>query len=218
MEIAFRTGRHTAAAAEGPWRRWTGSMAAVVVAVLFLVVTISVTMGARSPAEGAAPTAVPAQTRVYYIAADRVLWNYAPDGKNDITGAAFDDAANTFVAAGPDRIGSQYYKSLYREYTDSSFQTLKPRPAEWEHLGFLGPVIHAQVGDKVQIVFKNNLQRPSASTCTACCTRRTRKERPTPTAPPVPRRGTTPSRPGRPGPTTTRCRTAPAPAPWRAAR
>jgi len=160
MEIAFKAGRHSAATAEGPWRRWTGSMAAVVVTVLFLVVTIAVTMGARSPAEGVAPTAVPAQTRVYYIAADQVLWNYAPDGKNDITGAAFDDAAKTFVAAGPDRIGSEYHKSLYREYTDSSFQTLKPRPAEWEHLGFLGPVIHAQVGDKVQIVFKNNLQRP----------------------------------------------------------
>jgi hypothetical protein len=46
------------------------------------------------------------------------------------------------------RIGSTYAKSLYQEYTDSSFSTLKPRPAEWQHLGFPGPVIHAVVGDR----------------------------------------------------------------------
>jgi hephaestin len=57
-------------------------------------------------------------------------------------------------------VGSVYTKSLYREYTDSTFTTLKQRGPEWEHLGFLGPVIHAVVGDKVQIVFKNNLKRP----------------------------------------------------------
>jgi hypothetical protein len=68
-------------------------------------------------------------TRTYYIAADHVRWNYAPDGRNDITGAPFDDTANTYVAAGPDRIGSTYLKSLYREYTDDTFATLKPRPA-----------------------------------------------------------------------------------------
>src|SRR5918911_2537826 len=99
-------------------------------------------------------------TRTYYLAADHVAWNYAPDGRNDITGQPFDDTANTFVAAGPDRIGSTYLKSLYREYTDDTFGTLKPRPAAWEHLGFLGPVIHAEVGDRVRLVFKNNLGRP----------------------------------------------------------
>src|SRR3954468_4577863 len=101
-------------------------------------------------------------TRTYYIAADSVTWDYAPTGSNAITGEAFDDAANVFVAAGADRVGSAYLKSLYREYTDSSFSTLKERPAEWEHLGFLGPVIHAVVGDRVRIVFKNNLDRPAS--------------------------------------------------------
>ena len=27
--------------------------------------------------------------RAYYIAAEEVLWDYAPDGKNNISGAAF---------------------------------------------------------------------------------------------------------------------------------
>ena len=51
-------------------------------------------------------------------------------------------------------------KALYREYTDNSFKTLKPRPAEWEHLGFLGLVIRAEVGDTIHVVFRNNGQKP----------------------------------------------------------
>jgi FtsP/CotA-like multicopper oxidase with cupredoxin domain len=158
--IELQSGQDGRAAAGRQWKRWTGSIAATAVAVILLVVSVWVALGDRTPADGGAPAPVPAQTRVYYIAAERVLWNYAPDGRNDITGQPFDDAANTFVQAGPDRIGSSYFKSLYREYTDASFSTQKPRPAAWEHLGFLGPVIHAQVGDKVRIVFKNNLDRP----------------------------------------------------------
>src|SRR5512141_892422 len=73
------------------------------------------------------------QTRTYYIAADEVKWDYAPSGINQITGEAFDDAANVFVANGPDRIGKVYLKSQYREYTDASFATLKPIPDKWLH-------------------------------------------------------------------------------------
>jgi FtsP/CotA-like multicopper oxidase with cupredoxin domain len=49
---------------------------------------------------------------------------------------------------------------LYRQYTDSTFSTLTPRPAEWQHLGFLGPVLHAAVGDTIRVVFRNNGGRP----------------------------------------------------------
>jgi hephaestin len=94
--------------------------------------------------------------RKYFIAADQVRWNYAPSGKNLVTGEAFGDEDGVYVKNGPDRIGSTYLKSLYREYTDASFTKLKPRPAEWEHLGDLGPVIHAEVGDTIEVTFKNN--------------------------------------------------------------
>jgi FtsP/CotA-like multicopper oxidase with cupredoxin domain len=57
-------------------------------------------------------------------------------------------------------VSTVYQKVLYREYTDSTFGTLKPRPPEWEHLGFLGPVIHAVVGDTIRVVFRNNGHRP----------------------------------------------------------
>ena len=44
-------------------------------------------------ANGALATNVAAvstgQVRTYYIAAEEVLWDYAPDGKNNISGAAF---------------------------------------------------------------------------------------------------------------------------------
>jgi hypothetical protein len=36
---------------------------------------------------------------------------------------------------------TSYVKTVYREYTDDTFHTLKPRTAEWEHLSLLGSVI-----------------------------------------------------------------------------
>ena len=96
------------------------------------------------------------KVRTYYIAADEIPWNYAPSGKNFITGKPFDDNASVYVKNGPDRIGSTYIKALYREYTDGTFTHLKPRPPQWQHLGILGPVIHAEVGDTIKVVFKNN--------------------------------------------------------------
>lgn len=100
-------------------------------------------------------------TRVYYLAAEEVLWDYAPLGFNGITGEPFDDQANVFVEGnGVDRIGSVYKKAIYREYTDGSFSTLKPRPPEWEHLGVLGPLIRATVGDTIEVHFKNRTTRP----------------------------------------------------------
>lgn len=104
--------------------------------------------------------AAAAQTRTYYIAVDEVEWNYAPMGSDQITGEPFDDTANVFVQSGPDRIGSTYLKALYREYTNASFSTLKQVPAEWRHLGALGPVIRAEVGDTIKVVFKNNASFP----------------------------------------------------------
>jgi hypothetical protein len=95
------------------------------------------------------------KTRTYFISADQVVWDYAPTGSNQITGQPFDDAANVFVQNGPGRIGSTYLKCIYRGYTDATFDTLKPRPAADAYLGYLGPVIRAEVGDTVKVVFRN---------------------------------------------------------------
>ena len=40
------------------------------------------------------------KTRTYYIAADEVDWDYAPSGKNQITGEPFGEEENVFVRQG----------------------------------------------------------------------------------------------------------------------
>jgi FtsP/CotA-like multicopper oxidase with cupredoxin domain len=32
--------------------------------------------------------------------------------------------------------------------------------AEWEHLGLAGPILRAEVGDTIKVVFKNNATHP----------------------------------------------------------
>jgi manganese oxidase len=102
------------------------------------------------------------RTHTYYIAADEVVWDYAPSGRDQITGQAFDAVSRQFAEPGPGSIGHVARKSLYREYLDSSFQTLKARPAEWEYLGFLGPLLRASVGDTIRIVFRNQTRFPAS--------------------------------------------------------
>ena len=92
----------------------------------------------------------PGKIRTYYIAADEVQWNYTPRGR-DLTGTP---APENESAEGQRR--TIFLKAIYREYTDATFKTLKPRPPEWEHLGILGPLIRAEVGDTIKITFFNH--------------------------------------------------------------
>ena len=96
----------------------------------------------------------------YYVAADEVDWNYIPQGIDQAMGMEFTGYSKVFTERGPHRIGSTYRKALYREYTDETFTTLKSRPPEWAHLGILGPVLRAEVGDTIRVVFKNNATHP----------------------------------------------------------
>jgi manganese oxidase len=96
------------------------------------------------------------QTRTYYVAVDEVDWDYTPLGIDGMTGKPFDHMSAMYVESGKHQIGRVYRKAVYREYTDATFTTLKKRSAEWEHLGLLGPCLHAEVGDTIKIFFKNN--------------------------------------------------------------
>jgi len=91
----------------------------------------------------------------YYISADEVIWDYAPDGYNLITGKEFNTKESNITQTGPGRIGSKYLKCLFREYTDESFKSVKNRSREEEYLGFLGPIIQAEVGDTIKVLFRN---------------------------------------------------------------
>ena len=100
------------------------------------------------------------QTRTDFIAADEVRWDYAPSGMDQITGAPFSPIASLWTVRGAEQLGRVYKKALFREYSDGGFKTLKPRPPEWDHLGFMGPLLRAEVGDTIRVVFRNNTRRP----------------------------------------------------------
>ena len=110
-----------------------------------------------SPLRGQAPAG---KTRVYYVAADEVNWDYAPAGRDEAMGHPFDALEKGFTDSGPHQIGRIYKKAIYREYTDDTFTTLKERSAEVAYLGLLGPVLRAEVGDTIKVVFKNKATRP----------------------------------------------------------
>ncbi|HKU80649.1 MAG TPA: multicopper oxidase domain-containing protein [Candidatus Tumulicola sp.] len=93
-----------------------------------------------------------AAERVYYIAADEVVWNYAPSGENVLTGEP--------LTPDKSQLGFAYRKILYRGYTDASFRTLQTRLPDDAYMGLLGPAIRAEVGDSVVVVFKNNSRLP----------------------------------------------------------
>ena len=66
----------------------------------------------------------------------------------------FSESAKYFTR-GPHRIGGVYKKARYHGYTDETFTTKVTRGRDEEHLGILGPVIRAEVGDTIKITFKN---------------------------------------------------------------
>ncbi|KAM4041578.1 ceruloplasmin isoform 2-T2 [Anomaloglossus baeobatrachus] len=101
--------------------------------------------------------------RHYYIAAEEIIWNYGPTSVNHFTGQRLDDPESesaTFFNKTDNQIGGSYKKAVYVEYTDSSFTKRKERSKEEEHLGLLGPVMWAKVGETIEVTFKNNASRP----------------------------------------------------------
>ena len=68
--------------------------------------------------------------------------------------------ARPYTTNGPKRIGHKYKKAMFQEYTDATFATKKERKTDYDkHLGIMGPVIKAEVGDTVEVLFKNMASR-----------------------------------------------------------
>jgi len=97
--------------------------------------------------------------RTYYIAAEEVAWDYAPTNYDQFHGVPLSESpdASVFCERGDTRIGKVYKKAIYVEYTDGSFTQRVTKPA-W--LGFVGPIIRAEVGDQIHVYFKNMASRP----------------------------------------------------------
>uniref|UniRef100_A0A3P8YNT2 ferroxidase n=1 Tax=Esox lucius TaxID=8010 RepID=A0A3P8YNT2_ESOLU len=97
--------------------------------------------------------------RKYYLAAEHVTWDYAPSGVDTHTNLSLTLSSEVFFGRGEGRIGGRYMKVVYRGYIDDTFTTRQPSTPETEHLGILGPVLKAEVGDVLEVVFLNKADR-----------------------------------------------------------
>eukprot|EP01119_Soliformovum_irregulare_P006299 TRINITY_DN1812_c0_g1_i1.p1 TRINITY_DN1812_c0_g1~~TRINITY_DN1812_c0_g1_i1.p1 ORF type:complete len:612 (+),score=108.47 TRINITY_DN1812_c0_g1_i1:225-1838(+) len=103
----------------------------------------------------------------YYIAAEEIIWDYAPSGMDNVTQMMLNESLRpmhqpqTWVENDPslNRIGKVYHKARYVAYTDDTFTTRVLPDDRWIHLGILGPAIHAAVGETIRIVFRNKATR-----------------------------------------------------------
>src|SRR5579862_6243390 len=105
-------------------------------------------------------TEPPSRVRIYFIAADEIVWDYAPTGQNDAMGRTFNQFENQYFVGSPTKPGRACKKAVFREYTDATFSKLQARPPDQQYLGILGPLIRAEVGDTIKVVFRNNASRP----------------------------------------------------------
>jgi len=116
-------------------------------------------------------------SREYWIKAEEVFWNYSPSYPiNRMTDEPFAEMELVFLKPGPDRIGRIYRKAVFRSY-GPNFDTLLdgPQPSggsnpdkgqvrrsgsREEHLGLLGPILRAEVGDTIVVHFRNETRFP----------------------------------------------------------
>jgi len=107
---------------------------------------LAVACALPGPAPVAASDEAP-RTRHYYVAAEEVLWDFAPSRRSLLHGAGHSDAIPAPWAG-----HTRAKKVRYVEYVDDTFTARKPQPP-W--LGILGPVIRAEVDDTVVVHFLN---------------------------------------------------------------
>uniref|UniRef100_A0A6J0SW27 Coagulation factor V n=1 Tax=Pogona vitticeps TaxID=103695 RepID=A0A6J0SW27_9SAUR len=91
----------------------------------------------------------------YFIAAEEIIWDYAPDIPDTVDRKYKAQYLENFS----NLIGKKYKKAVFRQYKDESFSKRIDNTWSKEH-GILGPVIRAQVRDRIKIVFKNMASRP----------------------------------------------------------
>jgi manganese oxidase len=112
-------------------------------------------IGAAAFLLGAMQDAAAARTiRHYYVAAEDVVWDFAPSNQNLMH--CHDRAGCPIPAPWTD--SHVFNKTRYIEYTDGTFTEKKPQP-EW--LGVLGPIIRAEEDDTVVVRFCNNSAKGS---------------------------------------------------------
>ena len=96
--------------------------------------------------------------RPYFITAEEISWNYVPSGQYQCTTSGgprpFEGEETFYTNVANNTMGTIYTKAVYKRYDGPAFVTQIQSPA---HQGLLGPVIAAEVGDILEITFKNTL-------------------------------------------------------------
>src|SRR3569833_81288 len=90
----------------------------------------------------------PAKTHHYYIAAEPVQWNFAPEGQDPVCGKTFPPAL---------LLNRVSWKVQYVQYTDATFSA---RVLHDPRLGILGPVMRAMTGEYIAVTFLNRAWLP----------------------------------------------------------
>lgn len=88
------------------------------------------------------------KTRHYFIAAEPVLWEWVPGGKNTTRNAPLPPQITAQPSVG---------RLHYVEYTDATFSAKATAP---EHLGITGPVLRGVTGEYLAVTFFNNTGTP----------------------------------------------------------
>jgi FtsP/CotA-like multicopper oxidase with cupredoxin domain len=88
----------------------------------------------------ALPARAQAQTREYWIAAVPVVWHVVPNERDAVNGVTFDPEKTTFQTI------------VYRRFTKDFGKMIQNGP---DAPGIIGPLIRAQVGDKILVHFEN---------------------------------------------------------------
>lgn len=101
--------------------------------------------------------------RKFYLSAETEVWDYAPSGENMFDGGSLTGEgkiSDKYFSTTNNRIGGKYKKARFHQYSDSSFKTKASLPHPDRHLGLLGPVIRAEVGDIIDVTLYNKLTHP----------------------------------------------------------
>lgn len=120
----------------------------------FLILTGTALCAAALPQ----PARAAGRKRAYFIAAEEVDWDFCPTRRDEMMGMPLTEDEDVFVRKGRDRIGSVYRMIRYTGFADATFKTRLPQ--EDKSLGILGPVIRAEVGDEIEVTFRNMSSKP----------------------------------------------------------
>jgi FtsP/CotA-like multicopper oxidase with cupredoxin domain len=130
-KVAAKSGRHRVR------QRFQRGRWAFVLAALALVTAAVVLLEVASPPSSARASG---QVREYWVAAVPVNWHVVPNERDAIMGETFDPAKTTFETV------------VYRQYTKDWARQI---PNEEGDRGIQGPLLHANVGDKILVHFEN---------------------------------------------------------------